>query len=212
MRRLTADTPLNGPPRKIKAEEERKALLKDLYGWRTVCVRTASHVHTEPANAVRRRAICASRPVEPAPEQKPSARMPPAAMRQSLGEKDYKAWKVKHGIVEKGDGRLIAVLARARRPRRIHAPARERHPCAASQSAARQLLLLVVDPETATNIINAFSKMDEAGRKSLDDKFNAMVRWQPAFHLAARDSAMEFRRAVQYLRAKGWTDQELQKR
>lgn len=198
--------------RKIKAEEERKALLKDLFtgGGQSASAQPATSTPSLQTQFVGAPSAPVA-PVEPAPEQKTIGANAAAAMRQSLGEKDYKAWKAKHGIVEEGDAQSgqSAIAGQGGPEESMLPPANDTPAPRLNQQTLAKLL--VVDPETATNIINAFSKMDEAGRKSLDDKFNAMGSVAARLStLPLGQRAMEFRRAVQYLRAKGWTDQELQ--
>jgi len=200
--------------RKIKAEEERKALLKDLFtgGGQSASAQPATSTPSLQTQFVGAPSAPVA-PVEPAPEQKTIGANAAAAMRQSLGEKDYKAWKAKHGIVEEGE---VAPIAPAPPSPAVGGPEEPMMPPADANPAPRinqQALakLLVVDPETGTSIINAFAKMDENQRKTMDDKFNAMG--SVAYHLQTvpiQQRAQEFQRAIQFLRAKGWTDQELQ--
>lgn len=199
--------------RKIKAEEERKALLKDLFtgGGQSASAQPATSTPSLQTQFVGQPSVPPS--VSATAPQKTIGAHEANIMRQSLGDKRYQAWKVKNGIMEEGE---VAPIAPAPPSPAVGGPEEPMMPPADANPAPRinqQALakLLVVDPETGTSIINAFAKMDENQRKTMDDKFNAMG--SVAYRLQTvpiQQRAQEFQRAIQFLRAKGWTDQELQ--
>ena len=218
--------------RKIKAEEERKALLKDLFtgGGQSASAQPATSTPSLQTQFVGAPSAPVA-PVEPAPEQKtigtdqgevliPTVSDDGRILSDQEAVQQYRRTGKHLGIFNTPDEATAYAKSLHNQQAEMYAgqggPEESMLPPANDTPAPRlnqQTLakLLVVDPETATNIINAFSKMDEAGRKSLDDKFNAMGSVAARLStLPLGQRAMEFRRAVQYLRAKGWTDQELQ--
>jgi hypothetical protein len=207
--------------RKLETEATRKAALSDLF----VSGGRASSPVTPPASPSLQDqyvgAPVTAAPASPVAQPAPDKFILPKdadVMRKSLGSAKYEAWRQKNGLVEYdpaqgGSTPSISptVPAEAANPLANGIPASsEPPPVKINQQALAKLL--VIDLGAGTNLINAFAKMDEGQRKSMENKFNAMGSVAYRLHMVpVKERGRDFQGAIDYLRAHGWTDQELQK-